>query len=109
MKNNYSKIKAESMFCLPTDKSKSKCGWVIVILDANQIHKAPRYVWGIGKFGHKTFRYSTIGYMHKHHKKPDFFADSEFNYLLYIVESMMCNGFQVSLERVFEDSFSDQE
>ena len=92
--NNTSKIKGESLF------KKGTFGWIIAIhFDGCK----PYYVNRLNKDGHKTFRYNTAHDMKRKHLKPSFFCDEMFDSALYVVESMIVNGYTAVLVRCTKD------
>ena len=97
MKNNTSKIKAESLFL-----KKANAGFVLVILWAG---KTPRYVYDIDNLN-KTFKYATLSRLKKKHKAPTFFTDERAWLALETCECMMLNGYPTALYRCFKDGFT---
>ena len=95
-KQQWTKIKGESMFV-----KSSHPGWILMLTFENA--RSPRYVNRVNEEGHKTFRYNTISQLKKRHIRPTFWLDEEFDNMLYVMESMMLNGYTVSTQRVFED------
>ena len=91
---SLSKIKGESMF-----SKQSKPGWALVITWPNRM---PRYVNRLNEEGHKTFRYNTLSQLRSRHIRPTFWLDSEFDNALFVMESMILNGYPVTLHRIFE-------